>query len=301
MRLSIILPALGPQSEFDNTLVSVLENRPASTEVVVPHTQEYQDPYNLSDEVRFVEANSDQPLHLLNIGIEASQGVLIHSLQSGMEATPGWTQSVFELFDAEPELAALAPSIQADSRSPIAGIRYQAGGTGKSVRVKRRQTAKPDGPCLEAGFFRASTLAAIGPFDEKLAVHHANADTAARLKRLELRTDHASDCLIQGCIPSRPAGFRSSQQIERVYHRHRGAMGSVVSLQHLLTVAANVTRHGPSFGVVTAMFGHCFGTVQSRLSQSTGWDPNDLASETIPYPEQTDQPDPPAHHYRRSA
>ena len=37
-------------------------------EVVVPHTKEYQDPYNLSDEVRFVEASSDLPLHLLKPG-----------------------------------------------------------------------------------------------------------------------------------------------------------------------------------------------------------------------------------------
>ncbi|MDG2381822.1 MAG: hypothetical protein P8N76_09115 [Pirellulaceae bacterium] len=300
MRFSIIVPALGPQSEFDNTLVSVLENRPDSAEVVVPHTKEYQDPYNLSDEVRFVEASSDLPLHLLNVGIEASQGALIHSLQTGMEATPGWTQSVLERFDADPESAALTPSIQDDSRALIAGIRYQAGGTGKPVRVKRRQTAKPDAPCIEAGFFRASTLAAIGPFDEKLGIHHANADTAARLKRLDLKTAHVPDCMIRGSVPSRPTGFRSSQQLERVYHRHRRAMGSTVTLQHLFTVATNVTRHVPSLGVVTAMFGHCLGNIQSRLNQSTSWDPNDQQSAIIPFPEQVDRSDS-DRYYRRSA
>ena len=55
-RLSIVIPVLGDPQQLDDTLLSVLENRPANCEILVVHNQPYHDPYNLSDEVRFVEA-----------------------------------------------------------------------------------------------------------------------------------------------------------------------------------------------------------------------------------------------------
>lgn len=303
MRLSIIVPAVGPQSDLDNTLVSVLENRPANTEIVVPHAEKYQDPYGLSDEVRFVASDGDQPLHLLNVGIQASRGEVIHLLHSGMEVTPNWTASILDRFDAEPDVAAIGSSIKGPSKAHLAGVRYRAGGTAKHVRVKRRQTAEIDGPCIEAGFFRESTLTAIGPFDEELGVHHANADTAAKLRRTGLQSVHEPASLIAGTVCSRPPGYRSSQCIERIYRRHRRAIGPVPALQHLFTVATNVTRHGPSVGVISSMFGHCLGNVRSRISRSTNWEPSDDAgAKTILFPEQdAAKSDTAAQQFRRCA
>lgn len=169
MRLSIIVPAVGPQSDLDNTLVSVLENRPANTEIVVPHAEKYQDPYGLSDEVRFVASDGDQPLHLLNVGIQASRGEVIHLLHSGMEVTPNWTASILDRFDAEPDVAAIGSSIKGSSKADLAGVRYRAGGTAKHVRVKRRQTAEIDGPCIEAGFSASRPSPRLGRSMKNLA------------------------------------------------------------------------------------------------------------------------------------
>ena len=55
-RLSIIIPVLGNPTRLDDTLVSVLENRPANCEIIVVHTRPYDDPYELSGEVRFLKA-----------------------------------------------------------------------------------------------------------------------------------------------------------------------------------------------------------------------------------------------------
>ena len=55
-RLSIVIPVLGDSQQLDDTLVSVLENRPANCEILVVHNEPYHDPYHLSDEVQFVEA-----------------------------------------------------------------------------------------------------------------------------------------------------------------------------------------------------------------------------------------------------
>jgi len=58
-RLSIVIPCLGGAAEFDATLVSVLQHRPADCEVLVIHNEPYDDPYALGHEVRFVECRSD--------------------------------------------------------------------------------------------------------------------------------------------------------------------------------------------------------------------------------------------------
>jgi len=55
-RLSIVIPVLGDPRKLDDTLVSVLENRPAHCEILVVHNEPYDDPYQLSNEVCFIEA-----------------------------------------------------------------------------------------------------------------------------------------------------------------------------------------------------------------------------------------------------
>ena len=56
-RLSIVIPSVGDCNLLEDSLVSVLENRPADCEVLVVHNRPYDDPYNLAGEVRFVQAN----------------------------------------------------------------------------------------------------------------------------------------------------------------------------------------------------------------------------------------------------
>ena len=49
-RLSIVIPVLGSLDGLEDTLVSVLENRPADCQIVVVLNQPYDDPYDLKDE-----------------------------------------------------------------------------------------------------------------------------------------------------------------------------------------------------------------------------------------------------------
>src|SRR5437773_6639777 len=86
-RLSIIIPCLGGAAEFDATLVSVLQNRPTDCEVLVLHTEPYDDPYSLGDEVRFIESHAGSLVELLNIGVEQASGEVLHIVGCGLEAT----------------------------------------------------------------------------------------------------------------------------------------------------------------------------------------------------------------------
>ena len=107
LRLSIVIPVLGDPQQLDDTLVSVLENRPANCEIVVVHNRPYHDPYRLSDEVRFIEAERGTALaECLNRGLAASRASVVHVLTCGVEVSAGWADVAFRRF-GDPDVAAV--------------------------------------------------------------------------------------------------------------------------------------------------------------------------------------------------
>ena len=73
-RLSIVIPA-ADASALEDTLVSVLENRPADSEIIAALTVPYADPWNISEEVRFVQAPVGTSLAACaNLGVALSKG-----------------------------------------------------------------------------------------------------------------------------------------------------------------------------------------------------------------------------------
>src|SRR5512135_581399 len=100
VRLSVVIPVLGRLHKLEDTLVSVLENRPAGSEIVVVLNEPYEDPYDLTGEVNFIKAPARAGLaDCLNRGIAASHGQIIHTLGCGVEVAPGWTDSILPHFD----------------------------------------------------------------------------------------------------------------------------------------------------------------------------------------------------------
>ncbi len=98
-RLSIIIPTLGDWESLETTLVSVLQNRPPLSEVIVVLNRTYDDPYDLEGEVRFVEVPGRTPskhrraglVELVNTGLAAADSELLHVLSCGMTVGDGWT------------------------------------------------------------------------------------------------------------------------------------------------------------------------------------------------------------------
>ena len=73
-RLSIVLPVLGPPVQMEDALVSVLENRPSDCEILVVHNEPYDDPYDLKNEVCFIEAPRDSRwVDAINLGLAVSR------------------------------------------------------------------------------------------------------------------------------------------------------------------------------------------------------------------------------------
>ncbi|MEM8668969.1 MAG: hypothetical protein AAGG48_15720 [Planctomycetota bacterium] len=116
-QLTILVPVVASPngkanlSGFERTLISVLENRPEQSEVLVTHDGSYDDPYALGDEVRFVTADHPSMTDLIAAGAQVARGRIIHVLAEGVEATPGWTDNAVDCFDHF-DCGSVAPRIQ---------------------------------------------------------------------------------------------------------------------------------------------------------------------------------------------
>ena len=160
-RLSIVIPCLVCDKRFENTLASVLQNRPDSCEVLVTVAGSYDDPYELGNEVGFVEASADASLlELINLGVAHAGGEVVHVLQCGLEVCEGWTDEPLRRFDDE-SIAAVSPWIVAEHSSSgraTVGVGYGSGGKRRECQLPltRRVDACRHvlGPTLRAAFYR---------------------------------------------------------------------------------------------------------------------------------------------------
>ncbi len=231
-RLSIIVPVLDDNEQFEDTLVSVLQNQPANSEVLIVHPGSYGDPYELRDEVRFVEVRDSASLiAMLNAACQAADGEIVHLLLPGVLAEHGWSDPAVDRFE-EADVAAVAPVIlnAEDSESIVAaGVRYTIGGrrvqhgAGRTLargnRVFRR---KIQGPVLQAAFYRKSALEALGGFDELCGDAWADVDLGLSLKSLGFRCVLEPDSMVLASVAAdrNPVGYRAGRGAERTFWRH---------------------------------------------------------------------------------
>lgn len=166
-RLSIIVPYNRDEAAFETTLVSVLENRPEHSEVVVAHDGSYSDPFDLGDEVRFVVAEAGDVVALVQAAVRTALGRVVHILHGGARASEGWADEPVALFE-QSDLASVAPLIcdLSSNRIVAAGWRDDSRGLRRPIAIgsaapTRRDLAAVEGAYLAASFWRRSVLESL--------------------------------------------------------------------------------------------------------------------------------------------
>jgi hypothetical protein len=266
LRLSILIPFLGERDSLETTLASVLQNRPDGSEIIVALGRDYDDPYQLDQEVRFVPARGGL-VDALNEGFRACQAPIIHPLECGATVVEGWVDRALEHF-RDGRIASVAPLIvdaDAPERVLSAGLEYHCGG---ACRQRGRGTSAggagaipgdPIGPGIAAGFYRRSALGDGHPvFDLALGPGLAGVDLALRLREAGYRTAcEPSSVVLQ---PRDKAiffgGFTQARQTERLFWRHVAANGWRGSLgSHGLLVARELACSLPHPRAATQIAG----------------------------------------------
>lgn len=268
--LSIVIPTVADTAALEETLVSVLENRPADCEIVVPIGCGYDDPWNIREEVVFVQApRGSRLVACTNLGIASSRGSIIHVLAAGWRATPGWTERPLERF-ATGDIAAVVPAIVAadeSGRAVPAGVRLSRGGR----RIAATPPSTPDAestqgvaPILEAGFWRADVLRMAGPgFATACGDAYADADMAAAIHCLPLPVVHeASSRVVRGPERPGPRAFTAGLHAERLFWRSLGrGQRTVATIAHVAEIVRDAVMRFP-FGTLPMLAGRSVALVE---------------------------------------
>ncbi|WP_146454001.1 glycosyltransferase [Rubripirellula tenax] len=165
-RLSIVVPVGCDAAAFEATLVSVLENQPDGSEVIVCHDGDYDDPFSLAGEVRFVTAASNDLVDAVSAGATAAHGRFVHVLADGLRATDGWADSALEKFEHH-DAGVVAPVIRSGLDQVILGAGWHDSADRlckANASGKRKVSAgrKNIGAYLTASFWRRDLLRSLG-------------------------------------------------------------------------------------------------------------------------------------------
>jgi hypothetical protein len=253
-RLSIVIPCPACDQSFEDTLVSVLQNRPEDCEVVVVCRGDYSDPYGLRGEVRFLEMPADTSLvELVNAGVVQSRGEIVHVLQCGIEVAEGWTEAPLRRME-DPSLGSVSPLLVSTSGAvsrATAGISYDSAGR----RRLRRVSAVGElgsvaeltilGPSFNAGFYRREALHRIGGLDPAVGTRLADVDLALALRSAGYGTACETGSRVTGPAldQDRVLGWRESAQAEYLFWKHAGRRGWIRSLcGHTLLIASELLQ-----------------------------------------------------------
>lgn len=291
-RLSIVIPTPADTTAMEETLVSVLENRPDDCEIVVALGCEYADPWNIREEVRFVKAPAGSTLvGCVNLGVAASAGDVVHVLAAGWRATEGWTDRPMDRFEDD-DVGAVVPLGVADAdrdRVVSAGVRCALGGRRIDVTTDSRWRhtrpadcppvggSMPQGPVLSAGFWRTAVLDLVGDgFTSACGDAAADADMAVTLSRSGRRVvvePHArviAPATVAG--GGRTGAFLAGLHAERLFWRSVAGTSLLPAvLMHVVEIVRHALARAP-LGTLPMLVGRLvamlqFGSYASRYLQ----------------------------------
>lgn len=264
--LSIVIAAPDDAAALEDTLVSVLEKRPDGSEVIVALGCDYDDPWNIREEVTFVQAPIGSSLvACVNVGVAASRADVTHVLAAGWRATENWTAGPLAHF-ADERVAAVVPLTVTgddDTRGVHVGVRCGRGGRRIDV-APGRPAARAYGPALEAGFWRTEVLRRSGPgFSTSCGDSCADADMAVTIARggWTTVTDESSR-VVRGSARERKGAFLAGLHAERLFWRSLVGQSLTIALAaHGLEVIRHAVSRAP-FGTLPMLAGRLVGLMQ---------------------------------------
>ncbi len=165
-RLSIIIPIGRDIAAFESTLISVLENPVDGSEILVCHDGSYQDPFELGDEIRFVIADSEDPLKLISAGASQARGRFVHILSDGLRATTGWVEEALEEFEGY-DCGAVTPVVRHETDGTIVSAGWNDGvarlctSADQGQQVVKNFKSNQSGAYLQGSFWRRELLRSL--------------------------------------------------------------------------------------------------------------------------------------------
>jgi hypothetical protein len=231
-RLSIIIAHQNDQ-RLETTLLSVLENRPRDSEIIVAHDGSYADPYQLADEVLFVETDRRcSQVTKLNEALYAACAPVVHILGEGMQASEGWCEGAVSRIQRE-TIPAVSPVVRTTdgTQATYAGLDRRALAKRGLQTIKGQAPTHCAAPLLAAGFYSRKLLLGLGGFFEPVDARVADVDLALSLEELELTCEVDAQSTVYGKQNLLAAGrdARTAQDLASLLVAHHRISPGIVS------------------------------------------------------------------------
>lgn len=273
-RLAIVISAVGSIESLEGTLVSVLENRPADCEIAVVLNRPYADPYDLAEEVRFIEPRASQSItEGINRALAGVRAPFVHLLASGCLASEGWVDAALARF-GDRRVGSVAPIVWEDEncqRILAAGVGYRRWGrrylVGAGLSKLDPETQRAIvGPCGFAAFYRKAALDFVGGFSTRLGPRQADADVALVLRQAGFTAALEPDSRLRAtaAVDVGLGAFRESLYDERLFRRNLVGPGQATALvAHWARTGLEVAGAFGRPRMVSQMAGRLLGCVGS--------------------------------------
>ena len=200
-RLSIIIPFAGDSSRFETTLVSVLENRPWDCEILIPHDGSYEDPYQLSDEVLFIETSArSSESTLINEALKAACAPVVHVIRCGASVSEGWAEEPLQLLQSSQTSVVVPKYLERKTRSEFCGLDVANLWSHRLMPFTASATVAEKGaigPLLASCFVKRRLMLAIDGIRDDVPLAAAESDLALSLKYLKQRISVATSSVVE--------------------------------------------------------------------------------------------------------
>jgi Glycosyl transferase family 2 len=253
-RLSIIIPHRNDQ-HLEDTILSVLENRPRDCEIIVVHDGSYRDPYQLADEVVYVQEEPKSTIiEMLNAGLMAACSPVVCILLDGVVVSANWSEPALKRF-ARPDVFSVAPQLRV-GRRVLSGIDFNKLHNVSLLRSGRveSQDSTTAAPTLAAGFYRRKLLLTLGGWNNEIGSGSADVELALLMNELGVTCECEPQVVVQAAAESIPSR-RSKSAI--------GERGSIAAAHGLASASLGATISS----ILCAAF---TGSVSAALAWSSG-------------------------------
>ncbi len=234
IQLSIIIPAsriVSDSRDFEQTLVSVLENRPAQCEILVACDATYEDPYDLSDEVRLIRGASNPAWTThANRGLSQARGKIVSVLLPPVTVEDAWHCDASEFLTHSPvDVVGVSPQIHyADPATPASGgVILAEDGQRCALDVAAIDQADMEttygtfGVDAQAGFFRRAELVQAGGWNEAICPELADVELNLRLRSLGYAFEFCPNSHVVGVAHLPQSSYRITRDLQRLYRTYR--------------------------------------------------------------------------------
>jgi len=254
-QLTIVIPFHDTSNRLflEETLVSLLENRPFDSEILVVCGEKYDDPYHLSEEgVRFLSfPNEKSPIRQINAAMETAASPVVGLLMCGTEVCENWDRDIAQTF-AQPDVAVAIPTICHKKRNLnffSSGVAYHSSGTLRHYRIGQKITDDVCvAPSVAGAFFRTSTLKKVGGFCSRFCLQIAYIDYSLTMEHLGMQTVFLPACFVSDkqSFPVFSSSFQQTRQTEWLFQlwSHRGHW-FLNTLKHFFVVSAEFWGNFP--------------------------------------------------------